>query len=179
MDGRAEQDGRNSGGRDQKRGRQRRTGQADVRRHFAQTQAARHLRPPIHRSPLRVHFFQTGLRIYRREFGMKISLIRNEKNLCWRVTKHQVWIFFPWKVQNSFKKSLENQKLKKSWFLFQRILALMDVSDLDVLIEVLRLLQIMGKRSKFLTQRLKPEDQTELVQNLTAIAQVSWERKYR
>ena len=49
----------------------------------------------------------------------------------------------------------------------------MDVSDLDVLIEVLRLLQIMGKRSKFLTQRLKPEDQTELVQNLTAIAQVS------
>ena len=53
----------------------------------------------------------------------------------------------------------------------------MDVSDLDVLIEVLRLLQIMGKRSKFLTQRLKPEDQTELVQNLTAIAQVSWKRK--
>ena len=39
--------------------------------------------------------------------------------------------------------------------------------------EVLRLLQIMGKRSKFLTQRLKPEDQTELVQNLTAIAQVN------
>ncbi|PAV89438.1 hypothetical protein WR25_24388 [Diploscapter pachys] len=60
----------------------------------------------------------------------------------------------------------------------KRILALMDVSDLDVLIEVLRLLQIMGKRSKFLTQRLKPEDQTELVQNLTAIAQC-WGGKLR
>ena len=92
MDGCAEQDGRNSGGCDQERGRQRRTGQADVRRHLAQTQAARHLRPQVHRPPLRVHFFQTGLRIYRREFGdekyvilrnstsMKMPPIRNKRN---------------------------------------------------------------------------------------------------
>ncbi|VDM69775.1 unnamed protein product [Strongylus vulgaris] len=49
---------------------------------------------------------------------------------------------------------------------------------MDLVSEVLRLLQTISKRSKFLTQRLCPEDQASLVMSLTAMAQC-WGGKLR
>lgn len=59
-----------------------------------------------------------------------------------------------------------------------RILLLLECTDMDTLAEVLRLLQVMGKRSKFLSQRIPAKDQHLLAQRLTAIAQC-WGGKLR
>ncbi|CAI4227768.1 unnamed protein product [Auanema sp. JU1783] len=60
----------------------------------------------------------------------------------------------------------------------ERLITLLDCTDLDVVAEVLRLLQTISKRSKYLNQRLSPLDRNKLVQVLTAIAQ-SWGGKLR
>lgn len=49
---------------------------------------------------------------------------------------------------------------------------------MDLLAEVLRLLQVMGKRSKFLSTRIPQKEQHALAQRLTAIAQC-WGGKLR
>ncbi|VDM57399.1 unnamed protein product [Angiostrongylus costaricensis] len=59
-----------------------------------------------------------------------------------------------------------------------RIIRLTECTDMDLVGEVLRLLQTISKRSKFLTQRLCPEDQSSLVMSLTAMAQC-WGGKLR
>ncbi|XGW27129.1 hypothetical protein V3C99_007605 [Haemonchus contortus] len=59
-----------------------------------------------------------------------------------------------------------------------RIIRLTECTDMDLVGEVLRLLQTISKRSKFLTQRLCPEDQASLVMSLTAMAQC-WGGKLR
>ncbi|KAJ1356705.1 hypothetical protein KIN20_014444 [Parelaphostrongylus tenuis] len=59
-----------------------------------------------------------------------------------------------------------------------RIIRLTECTDMDLVSEVLRLLQTISKRSKFLTQRLCPEDQSSLVMSLTAMAQC-WGGKLR
>ncbi|VDO20228.1 unnamed protein product [Heligmosomoides polygyrus] len=59
-----------------------------------------------------------------------------------------------------------------------RIIRLTECTDMDLIGEVLRLLQTISKRSKFLTQRLCPEDQASLVMSLTAMAQC-WGGKLR
>ncbi|CDH93242.1 HECT-type E3 ubiquitin transferase [Caenorhabditis elegans] len=59
-----------------------------------------------------------------------------------------------------------------------RILALLESTDMDLLAEVLRLLQVMGKRSKFLSTRIPQKEQHALAQRLTAIAQC-WGGKLR
>ncbi|EYC43749.1 hypothetical protein Y032_0481g2245 [Ancylostoma ceylanicum] len=59
-----------------------------------------------------------------------------------------------------------------------RIIRLTECTDMDLVSEVLRLLQTISKRSKFLTQRLCPEDQASLVMSLTAMAQC-WGGKLR
>ncbi|PIO65942.1 hypothetical protein TELCIR_12356, partial [Teladorsagia circumcincta] len=60
----------------------------------------------------------------------------------------------------------------------KRIIRLTECTDMDLVGEVLRLLQTISKRSKFLTQRLCPEDQASLVMSLTAMAQC-WGGKLR
>ncbi|PIC34687.1 hypothetical protein B9Z55_014266 [Caenorhabditis nigoni] len=59
-----------------------------------------------------------------------------------------------------------------------RILALLESTDMDLLAEVLRLLQVMGKRSKFLSTRIPQKDQQSMANRLTAIAQC-WGGKLR
>lgn len=59
-----------------------------------------------------------------------------------------------------------------------RILALLESTDMDLLAEVLRLLQVMGKRSKFLSTRIPQKEQHALAYRLTAIAQC-WGGKLR
>lgn len=59
-----------------------------------------------------------------------------------------------------------------------RILALLESTDMDLLAEVLRLLQVMGKRSKFLSTRIPQKEQQALAFRLTAIAQC-WGGKLR
>lgn len=59
-----------------------------------------------------------------------------------------------------------------------RILSLLESTDMDVLAEVLRLLQVMGKRSKFLSTRITQKEQQALASRLTAIAQC-WGGKLR
>lgn len=59
-----------------------------------------------------------------------------------------------------------------------RIMALLESTNMDLLGEVLRLLQVMGKRSKFLSTRIPQKEQQALAYRLTAIAQ-SWGGKLR
>lgn len=59
-----------------------------------------------------------------------------------------------------------------------RIMTLLESTDMDLLGEVLRLLQVMGKRSKFLSTRIPQKEQQALAHRLTAIAQ-SWSGKLR
>lgn len=59
-----------------------------------------------------------------------------------------------------------------------RILSLLESTDMDLLAEVLRLLQVMGKRSKFLSTRIPQKEQHALASRLTAIAQC-WGGKLR
>uniref|UniRef100_A0A1I7TFV2 HECT-type E3 ubiquitin transferase n=3 Tax=Caenorhabditis tropicalis TaxID=1561998 RepID=A0A1I7TFV2_9PELO len=59
-----------------------------------------------------------------------------------------------------------------------RIMALLESTDMELLAEVLRLLQVMGKRSKFLSTRIPQKEQHALAHRLTAIAQC-WGGKLR
>ncbi|CAD6198666.1 unnamed protein product [Caenorhabditis auriculariae] len=72
----------------------------------------------------------------------------------------------------------ESTSSRRVYRSMDRVLALLETQDMEMLADVLRLLQTMGKRSKYLNQRLCPSDQSTLVHSLTAIAQC-WGGKLR
>lgn len=55
---------------------------------------------------------------------------------------------------------------------FQRLLCLLDSGNVEVVVETLRLLLVISKRSRFLSQHLSDVQQKKLIVRLSAIAQV-------
>jgi hypothetical protein len=62
--------------------------------------------------------------------------------------------------------------MKTDDLVFQRLLALLDAGNVEVLTEVLRLFYVMSKRSRFLSQQLSEADQKRLTTRLSSIAEV-------
>jgi hypothetical protein len=80
---------------------------------------------------------------------------------------------------NTFGRSMYNSaEVSDDWmnyssiFCFQHLLALLDSSTMRVVVEVLRLFYVIGKRTKYVSQKLSENDQKRLTGRLCAIAEV-------
>ncbi|GMR46398.1 hypothetical protein PMAYCL1PPCAC_16593 [Pristionchus mayeri] len=65
----------------------------------------------------------------------------------------------------------ENTTSRSAYSSVDRLLAMMDSSDPHIIIEVLLVFQVMGKRSRFLSNRLSPDLQKRLVEKLAALTE--------
>ncbi|GMS94105.1 hypothetical protein PENTCL1PPCAC_16280 [Pristionchus entomophagus] len=65
----------------------------------------------------------------------------------------------------------ENTTSRSAYSSVDRLLAMMESSDPHIIIEVLLVFQVMGKRSRFLSNRLSPDLQKRLVEKLAALTE--------
>uniref|UniRef100_A0A914X0K1 DUF908 domain-containing protein n=1 Tax=Plectus sambesii TaxID=2011161 RepID=A0A914X0K1_9BILA len=72
----------------------------------------------------------------------------------------------------------ENTFTRSMYSSADRLLALLDAGNIEVVTEVLRLFYVMSKRSRFLSQQLSESDQKRLTGRLSSIAE-SWGGRFR
>lgn len=66
----------------------------------------------------------------------------------------------------------EFHEMKSDDQCLQRLMDLLDSGSMEVVVETLRLLQVISKRSRFISQHLSESQQKQLTMKLTAIVQV-------